>query len=394
MDTRAILVIALVVTVSTSPSQAQSCTEIRSRYNEAKAGLQRDIRAINSLGFEQTADGIEEWIKAGEDVHKQAYDQLISGLVSIGIENAKAGTTAWGSLTPSQANKYITELKSFGIDSTSWFDSLRQIAYTSGKPAVAQPINEALEQTGHLKDAVESLAIWQQDKARVDLLGGAVSFAGGFLVKSPEAGLTLAGWSFVTSLAWSGVGAAVVPASINQLANLSDQQLRALASVDRVIHHHVAAIQNATKQMANRKCNDQSQAVAGVRRKRAATGCPRIDEGAEGRNVMDEINAFFEATQPRMKELSEAGKRCDNAETECRYHCNETTPGDELERCYNGCIDQVLGCNGPILAEMTKITKERDTLQARKLWCCGTQYVDEWDVPYCQWFYQRYGAPQ
>lgn len=258
MRTRAFLVVALVIVLGSSVCKSQNCGQIQSQYDEAKAGLQRDVRAINSLGFQQTTAGIEEWVKAGEAVHDKAYEQLISGLIAFGLQGAQSGTKVWGSLTPPQANKYISGLKSFGIDSQPWFDSLQQIAYTSGKPAATQQTKELLELTSHLVDGVEAVPKLQQDAARMDVLAGAVSFGGGFLVESPEAGFTLAGWSFLTSLAWSLTGDAIVPARINQLANLSDQQLKALASIDQVIHRHVAEMQNAAKQIATRGCNNQT----------------------------------------------------------------------------------------------------------------------------------------
>jgi|ERR1035438_1399971 hypothetical protein len=388
ISTQAFLVTSVLVVLGTGVCWSQNCSQVRLQYDEAKAGLQRDARALNSLGFEQTTAGIEEWVKAGEAVHDKAYEQLISGLIAFGLQGAQSGTKVWGSFTPPQANKYISGLKNFGIDSQPWFDSLQQIAYTSGKPAATRQTKELLELTSHLVDGVEAVPKPQQDAARMDVLAGAISFGGGFLVKSPEAGFTLAGWSFLTSLAWSVTGDAIVPARINQLANLSEQQLRALASVDKVIHHHVAAMQNATRQMASRGCSGQSPAAAVVPGKRSVTGCPKIDEGREGRSVWDDIKAKTKANEPRTNELYEESQRCQEAEKECQYHCR----GGDIAPCYDGCSNQVQSCIGPIAAESTKIGKEEDDFKAKEL-CCGTQYVDSYDVQYCQWYFSRYPKP-
>jgi hypothetical protein len=246
--------------------EAQSCSQLQSRAAQAKAALQRDVRAMTDLhlGFEKTADELQQWAEIGEKAQKEAHDQFMQGVAAFVLQSAQAGTKAYGSLTPPQANKYITKLKNFGIDSKPWFDSLREIANTPGKPIATRPTTEALDRLTHLMDGIEALPKPQQEDARTALTAGVVSLVGGYVAKGPVAGFTLAGWSFITSLGWSATSRATVPERINQLMNLSDEQWRALPKLEALVHQHVSAIQDSEKAMASQGCVDPNQAMIGT----------------------------------------------------------------------------------------------------------------------------------
>src|SRR5579859_803203 len=182
MNLRVVAPVALSLSMATSIGIAQGCSQLKTQYDQAKAGLQRDVTAINNLGFDQTVEGLQEWEAIGKRTQEKAHDELVGGLVSVGLQSMLSGTQVWGSLTPPQANAFTSDLKRFGIDSKPWFDSLREIAYTPGKPAAVKPVKDFIDGTSHLMDAIGVLPNPDKAYARIDMLEGAISFAGGFAV--------------------------------------------------------------------------------------------------------------------------------------------------------------------------------------------------------------------
>ena len=210
----------------------------------------------------QTASDIEDWAGQASDVQERAFNSFLQGFVQGGITGFQAGAKAYGSLTPPQANAYITQLKALGVDSSAWFDSLREVANTAGKPASSAAMQDSLEQLGKVNDAVSELPATQRNEGWNTLWEAAATFAGTFAVRSPQGNLILSGWSFISSLGWSAAGRAIVPARIDQLSLLSEDKLKGLASLKLILLQDVATIQKIHREHLFSSARDSLEKAA------------------------------------------------------------------------------------------------------------------------------------
>jgi len=243
-------------------ASAQSCGSQQSAVNELKLKIDRDKRAIRSLGFNTDAAEFDALANASEEQRIQmahtAFKNLVENLAQAALEKIGSAASAalssqkglpngYASLNPWNVNARIGELDNPNGPMAAM---LRQIAGTREKAAKLRVLEG-------LPDAVE------REIGGYDLLFGEASTEPGSLIaylKLTKALADLGGQSAISAVLDIGTsGGEVVVAyadlidgnldTLEKLNQLSAANARALANYDATMKAHIQSLRTAKFQL-------------------------------------------------------------------------------------------------------------------------------------------------
>ena len=194
-----------------------------------------EVKSLKDLNLEKRAEDLskdfEEWGKLADETKVEWEREILKTLLGLAkqavevlaiesmVWGTKAGTKVITSLNPPEANRWITWLKSVGLNDPQLFDAIRQVAYTSGKPEMRPAINYLLDLVGKYTHLVIT------NETKTDSTEVLASITG------------LAGWEFrfltyeldFTALCiYDNISMRIDLAKINRLTKLNEDQLKSL----------------------------------------------------------------------------------------------------------------------------------------------------------------------
>jgi hypothetical protein len=253
--------LAIFAESASAASEAQSCNVYTANVNSIKQSIERDKRAIKSLGFNTDATDFDSLASASNDsrdlMAKTAYDNLIgAALDSIGesvdaaLESRSGLPNGFASLNPINVNAVVRRLD----DPTGPVASiLRQVAATSNKRRKLQFLKQLSEAATKEKAGFEVL--FEDDSTTPRSLAA--------YLKLTEVLSDLAGFKAASNtLRIGNSGANVLVAyadllfendALKRLNHLTAYQARALAKLDSTMRAHLESLQTANENLE--QCN-------------------------------------------------------------------------------------------------------------------------------------------
>jgi hypothetical protein len=224
--------------------QRATCEGVQAQISQARQQIEVDQQAIRNLGIEKSSEAFVEWESLAEQVQRNKEKEFLNGLLTFSLTSTTQAIKAGKSLNPWSVNKTISLLKTRLLWNPTIDKALRTLARTPGKPGIAQEYTEALENMGKAIDVIK-LDKNTDMSAHLDLSSTLLSWG----VKDPRLAFGLAGVSFMTSLAYAGQQGFYIQPVVDQLLEMTGQQLKALARIRQLMEVHVKEL-NRMKDLA------------------------------------------------------------------------------------------------------------------------------------------------
>ena len=148
-----------------------------------------------------------------------------------------------GSLNPPKANKAISTLRASGIDLEPLNSAIRCLGATPGKPPTPENIRAFLDGLQKGRDFVSLEQTGRDRESQLKALGTVL----GWFEKDPQLSLLASDVEFTTASVYNNAAQRVSEHQIDALTKLTEEQLRALGEITRLLRTDVELLWENTR---------------------------------------------------------------------------------------------------------------------------------------------------
>jgi hypothetical protein len=230
---------------------AISFQRVPQQITKLKAQITLDETAIRRLGFEKRASEFAEWENFSEDTKNKFEQEVVQILLKLAIDEAGAVTANVGedkltSLTQKDANRWIQVLRDQGVDNQYLFKSLREFASAKNSQArVAALKIFAAATTQATQTALATKSSAQDKSLRDKIVEAFVECAG--TAHSPQLRLLAGEVELTSAIVYDSAAQNVSKSCINQMTDMTEDQLKALQKLSKTLQTHVKALNDLKK---------------------------------------------------------------------------------------------------------------------------------------------------
>ncbi len=228
--------------------------------HELKARIARDQEAIRRLGLKSRAEDFEEWEKLSDEARSQFEEQALASMADLLFGAAsdanKAVIGTAGALNTFSSRKLISRLRAKGISNERLFRCIREIGAAKGKPArakAAKDLIEVVEKEGDLFNIAQEI---NGNPGDVRTAAEAATALLSWGLEGPLAGVFASDVQFMYASLYNNAARRVSADSIERLTTMTEQQLRDLNDLTRVLKRHVKELQAAREKLAKLRKGD------------------------------------------------------------------------------------------------------------------------------------------
>lgn len=215
-----------------------------SMVRDAWAKVRRDQKAIRNLGFEKRAAEFLEWEKMATDEQAELHKKTHLWGLDRALDTATGGAdVAVAKFTNSKTEKIVKLLKRAGLDDKELFKKIRKLGSLKSRKAIAAEVKDIATLIGRQKAAIEArIAVDKSAWAE------AACPAFGLLLEALSSKHAMA-WNFlcsegdfITEVAYAAALKYVATDRVEQLTEMTEEQLRALKKLHELMKQHVAEV--------------------------------------------------------------------------------------------------------------------------------------------------------